>query len=224
MTVSFLEIIAKREQEETAPEKGVLNDLLMVYSLGLCACLCAQSHQLQRGACVCSSRSGGLGLHVAFSCARACLPCSPLCTHTHPHKNTPPLWVLSASCSSCLPQFIPPALSPRSCLCMKFSRLQRTFSLSLSVCCFVSLQNEVITDPVSHQCWLTAYLYLCCCNCSGIAVVGHCGSLQGTDCFSLVGLGYNSLNSPITAAYLFHNGLIINAHHVTSWITCFRGS
>lgn len=27
-----------------------------------------------------------------------------------------------------------------------------------------------------------------------------------------MGLGYSRLNSPITAAYLFHNSLIINVH------------
>lgn len=192
------------------------NVFLLPWSL--CLAVSLEPSVTQGSLCLLQGRSVGFDLHVAFGCVCAYSPCSLV--HTH----TPPGHAPGCMCVLCpghlLSQFTPSALSSCNCLCMTFSRPQRTFSLSLFL--FFSLRNEVISDSVSHQCWLTAYL--CCCNWSGIAVVGHCVSLLRTDCFSLVVLGHSSLNSPITAAYLFHNSLIINAHHVTSWITCFRSS
>lgn len=185
--------------------------------LGLCAWLCPSSHRLHRGACVCS-KAGVWALTCMWRLAVcAYSPCSLVHTlDLHLHQG---------ACVCCVLVIFSPNLLHLLChhvtvFAWRFLDL-RELSLSLSVP-FFSLRNEVISDSVSHQCWLTAYL--CCCNWSGIAVAGHCVSLLRTDCFSLVVLGHSSLNSPITAAYLFHNGLIINAHHVTSWITCFRSS
>lgn len=84
--VSFLEVIAKREQEEAAPEKGVFNDLLIIYSLGVCACPCPYSQQLQRELV---SAPAGLGAWTCMWLLAVLVLIYPvlLCVCTHPHTQ-----------------------------------------------------------------------------------------------------------------------------------------
>lgn len=161
MTVSFLEVIAR-----TGRNRPQLRLCSMTCSwLAACSpCLpvSLEPSVPEGSSCLLQGRTVGFDLHVAFRCVCAYLP-SFTCVHTHIH--TAPVLapvctcVLSVSCPSSLSQFIPSALSLYNSLHKVFYTSENFLSLLLFL-----LQNGLISDPVSHQCWLTAHLYLCCCN------------------------------------------------------------
>lgn len=132
-TVSFLEVVATREQEETAPRLGWVKSPARDLLPCVCACLCPQSHQLQRELVAAPGQECGLycmWLSAVFVFIYPVL----LCAHTHPLCPCISTRVHVCACCVlfilCLP-IIPSALSSCNCLCMKSSTPQRTFSLFL---------------------------------------------------------------------------------------------